>query len=212
MKLISLQRRSRFVWKLAAIPLLTIAIFLAPASMQSELVYARASVANGEYWRLVTAHFVHQDARHLALNLTSWILMTTWGHFVLQQTLSWTKTVFSCCLMVGLGLFYFDPQIPAYIGLSGVLYGSFVADLTISALVSNQLARLGLVLVFGKLLFDKFFGHDFGSLLLSPSQISAVHAHLWGALTGCCFGIWNRFCRLSPNRHASTSCVRNDAP
>src|SRR5258706_12532151 len=45
----------------------------------AQLQYERTSIGAGEWWRLVTAHWVHLGARHLLLDVAG--LVPVWGAF-----------------------------------------------------------------------------------------------------------------------------------
>src|SRR5215475_12989230 len=64
--------------------LLAIAVLLLVPEINGDLAratlrYERAAVASGEWWRLITAHFVHIDLEHALLNIMGVVLM--WAIF-----------------------------------------------------------------------------------------------------------------------------------
>lgn len=106
-----------------------LALLLVPlAGFQPEsLVLDRHAVAQGELWRLFTGHFVHCDARHLALNLAGIIGLP----FVFND-LS-TRKIWSALLLgiagVNLWIWFGIPELNRYCGLSGIENTLLVAGL-----------------------------------------------------------------------------------
>lgn len=113
------------------------------------LRYERAALADGEWWRIVTAHLVHLGWVHAALNLVGLALClslaTQAGHSRGERTLGsvatgpsasasagldsvWSALGVLILLMAGVsgGLWIFSPGIVHYVGFSGVLYGLLV--------------------------------------------------------------------------------------
>src|SRR5690349_9713127 len=52
--------------------------------VRNALSYDRAALAEGQLWRLLTAHFVHLDAQHALLNGLGLVLM--WALFARDYT------------------------------------------------------------------------------------------------------------------------------
>lgn len=85
------------------------------------LAYDAAQVSNGQFWRLLTAHFVHLNAFHLGLNAIglafyAWVNQERWG-----AMLVWRLVYLSAGVAVL--LWAFNPEVQHYVGFSGVLYG-----------------------------------------------------------------------------------------
>src|ERR1700757_4831023 len=69
------------------------------------LRYERASLAAGDWWRLVTAHLVHYDARHLALNLAGLALLWALSRREASRQ-EWVTVVLIAMLGVDAGLYF----------------------------------------------------------------------------------------------------------
>ena len=73
-----------------------------------------------EYWRLLSGHFVHLSWMHAFLNLVGvWMLAFIFDEIVKLTTL--LISILFIAMGVSLGLFYLNPDIDWYVGLSGVL-------------------------------------------------------------------------------------------
>lgn len=159
--------------------LLLIALHSLPASLR----YERSLILQGELWRLVTAHFVHLNLTHLALNLAGWwILLKFCGNlFSLKQL---TCYILLIALGISALLLSFQTHIHWYLGFSGVLYGLLLIG---GIQLSLQAERwLGLTLVGAISL--KFMGDSYNGLAMSSEQLIGapvvLAAHGYGLLIG----------------------------
>lgn len=145
------------------------------------LRYERALIA-AEPWRLLTAHVVHLGWVHLALNLAAfaaiWVMLGD-----LLRPRAWVAAFVFCALAVSGGLWFLDPGLEWYVGLSGVLHGLFV----VGAMAGLGRARVfhGLLLagVVAKVAWEQLAGADVGSAALVGGAV-IVNAHLYGMLAG----------------------------
>ncbi len=82
------------------------------------LVFDRAAIAGGEWWRLVTGHWVHFTAAHLAYNL---VVIAVAGAIVERRGYgNLTTLVLLAALLVGALLYLGEPEMRGYGGLSGI--------------------------------------------------------------------------------------------
>src|SRR5258708_22014316 len=66
--------RGRWIWLLIILLALDAVLGLGD-SVGQLLRYDRSAIAAGGWWRLATAHFVHPDLHHLALNVLRLVLI-----------------------------------------------------------------------------------------------------------------------------------------
>jgi membrane associated rhomboid family serine protease len=100
------------------------------ANMQRVLeagsLYPAAVLQDGQWWRIVTAAFLHGGLLHIGVNMMSlWFL----GRFIEYVMGSWrTLVVYVVSMIVsGLGIIYFSaPNVPT-LGASGAIFGLFGA-------------------------------------------------------------------------------------
>lgn len=144
--------------------------------------YDRAALAQGEYWRLLTAHILHLGWGHLWPNVVALVLIGALFNDVLDR-FAWLALALCAALAIDGGLYLFDPQVDWYVGLSGVLHG-LVAGGALAWLFERQsfggwlLAGLGV-----KLVFEQIAGPlPFTAAATGGPVI--VAAHLYGAAGG----------------------------
>lgn len=157
-------------------------------SLSSLLSYQRESIVTAEYWRLISAHFVHLNANHLFLNclglLLVWLIVG--DRF---KPLEWILLVIVIGLTSSLCLLFFNPEILNYVGFSGLLHGLLVAGI-LKHTESYQDVIL-LIIVTLKLVYEQIYGPIEGSEVLIESSV-IVDAHLYGALAGLVYSLLRR--------------------
>lgn len=153
---------------------------------EPRLEFNRTAIEQGQWWRLLTSHWLHYGRYHLALNLGAFVLVV----YILFQKLPWQHylaLLSACMLGVGLGIYGFSPQMAFYTGLSGVLHGLLVAGVLLTFRDMPLMNSLALVVVTAKIVQEQWPGFDATHPLL-PVPI-AVDAHLYGALAGLVWGL-----------------------
>jgi rhomboid family GlyGly-CTERM serine protease len=147
--------------------------------VRAALSYSRPALAQGEWWRLLTAHFVHMDAGHALLNGLGVILM--WALFARDYSpLRWLAVYLFSGLAISTGLWFLDPDVEWYVGASGALHGVMTAG-TLAHLRRRDLDGWILaVFIVGKIAYEQLAG----SMPFSGTGPTVVDAHLYGALGG----------------------------
>src|ERR1700758_2795528 len=116
---------SPLVWGAPAVlAALCIATMLGGQPWMLALQYDRSAIAAGQWWRLLSCNFVHLGFWHLAFNLASLVLLVLLCPERLPAW-AWLLRVLALGLGMSLGLYYLSPQLPTYVGLSGMVYGLF---------------------------------------------------------------------------------------
>src|SRR5436305_11616739 len=86
------------------------------------LRYDRAGLAAGQWWRLLTAHAVHLDLEHAALNSLGLVLM--WALFARDyRPRQWLAILLGAIAVIDCGLWLRDSTVAWYVGSSGALHG-----------------------------------------------------------------------------------------
>lgn len=146
------------------------------------LRYDRAELANGELWRLVTAHVTHLGWQHLGMNVAG--LLLVWALF--GQSLSlpvWGGVLAASMLFIDVGFWFLEPPLSWYVGLSGALHGLLAAGI-VASLATNRVESLALgLLIAAKVLYEQVGGPLPGSVATAGGPI-VVDAHLYGAIGG----------------------------
>jgi rhomboid family GlyGly-CTERM serine protease len=94
-------------------------LFIIFGAVPEALYYNKDAILNGEYWRLLSAHFVHSDEQHLILNLLAFIILSMLiedkNRFMLFLSLV------SGIISINYYLWFNSIGVFNYAGLSGVL-------------------------------------------------------------------------------------------
>ncbi|MFK8083936.1 MAG: rhombosortase [Granulosicoccus sp.] len=162
--------------------LLLLCITLQYMGLSETLAYQRSLIADGHWWLLLSGNFVHLGPNHLWMNLAGLILvvMLVWQHF---NTMQWLTLIILCSWGVGIGLWFFNPEVEGYVGFSGTLHGLIIAGTLADLRSFPKSAALLLVLVVGKLLWEQWAGALPGSESVAGGQV-LVDSHLYGAIGG----------------------------
>ena len=141
--------------------------------------YRRSAIEAGEWWLVLSAHFVHLDANHALLNSLGLVLM--WALFARDYSpLRWVAIYLVSSLTISLGLYVFDPEVEWYVGASGALHGVMTAG-TLAHLRRRDLDGWILaVFIVAKLSYEQFAG----SMPFAGGANTLVNAHLYGAIGG----------------------------
>lgn len=151
-------------------------------------VFDRVAIARGEWWRLLTGHWVHSDPAHAGWDIAALLLLGA----LFEARLKWRLPVALLVGTVGVDawLWWCDPALRYYCGLSGILNSLLIVGL----LQYWRERRHPLILLTGvgaavKILVEI----DSGQALLTHTAwpgVPVVHAagFLCGLVFGC--GIW----------------------
>ncbi|WP_158769670.1 rhombosortase [Paraglaciecola sp. L1A13] len=178
--------RLPYAWTHSLGPILVCVIatmlYIAEPTSNMWLAFDRDSIGQGEWWRLLTGNFLHTNLNHLLLNLAAVVLLWTL-HGQYYQTLHYLMMICICGIAVSTGIYYLDPQLQWYVGLSGVLHGIFVwgayQDIK-HGLVSGWILMAG---VWAKIANEQIAGASNSVAVLIDANV-AINAHLFGAFCG----------------------------
>jgi rhomboid family GlyGly-CTERM serine protease len=142
------------------------------------LRYERTGLAQGEWWRLATAHLVHLDLRHALLNDLGLTLM--WALFARNYSPgAWLVLVLGAAAGVDAGLWLADSTVEWYVGSSGVLHGVMAGGALAHVRLGERDGWALVALLALKLAYEQWMG----ALPLAGSAV-VVDAHLYGVLGG----------------------------
>ena len=142
--------------------------------------YDRAAIAAGEWWRLLSAHFIHLGLEHAALNALGLVLM--WALFARDfRPAAWLLIVAASIAAIDIGLWLRDSTVQWYVGSSGVLHGIMAAG-TFAHLRRGDLDGWILALfMIVKLSYEQWTG---ALPFAEGGFLVVVSAHLYGAIGG----------------------------
>ena len=166
-------------WALLAVIALLAGLELGGDVWRDALSYDRAALASGQWWRLISAHFVHLDAQHMLLNSLGVVLM--WALFARDYSpLRWLAIYLFSSLTISAGLWVLNPEVPWYVGCSGALHGVLAAG-TLAHLRRRDLDSWILaIIVVAKLTYEQLAG----AMPFAGDAHTIVDAHFYGAIGG----------------------------
>ena len=165
----------------ALLGLLLLLVLLATAgdAARNTLQYERLALSHEQWWRLLSAHFVHLGWRHTLLNCAGLILlwMLSAREFVPRRWL-WIALASAGC--IDAGLWFLRPAVDWYLGASGVLHGVWAAGACAMYRRGDGLGAALLLLLIVKLIYEQQSG-----VSLFEGELPLVSAaHLYGTLGG----------------------------
>ena len=144
------------------------------------LRYDRTALAAGQEWRLLTAHLVHLDFDHAALNSLGLVLM--WALFARDyRPRQWLAILLGSIAAIDAGLWLRDSTVAWYVGSSGALHGIMAAGTLAHLRRRDMDGWILAVFIVIKLAYEQ----SAGALPFTDSHFGVVvDAHLFGALGG----------------------------
>jgi len=167
-------------WLSLALAGLMAALFAALGPAPEAWVYDRAAIGHGEWWRLLSGHWVHSDGGHLIWNLGA-LLVLGWIIEMRNRVMLLTGLL-AGTLGVNLMLWLALPELERYCGMSGVLNTLLLFAFAALWRVATApvLVAVG-TLSFAKILVEISAGQ---ALLTNAAWESVPQAHLAGWLIG----------------------------
>jgi len=150
--------------------------------------FDRPAIAAGELWRLITGHVVHLGFSHLLLNLAGLLLIWYLIGAAFSQK-QWLVVLAADFVGVNLGLWFLEPQLVWYVGLSGILHGLLAAGI-VGCISRRRIDVIVLsIALTGKLIYEQVAGPLPGSEESTGGAV-IVAAHLYGAIGGAIGAAW----------------------
>ena len=114
-------------WRTLLLCTIATAIFLALGPAPEGWVYDRTAIAEGEWWRLLSGHWVHSDRGHAVWNIAALLV----SGLIFERSLRWRLPLALLLATAGVDtwLWWGEPALQRYCGLSGILNGLIAAGL-----------------------------------------------------------------------------------
>lgn len=169
-------------------------VFAFPA-LQHALIYDRAAISSGEWWRLVSGHLVHYSLSHLLFDVLA--VFVTGAFIEIRRYRGFEWLCFLTATAIGIVLYLGAPRMAYYGGLSGIATASAVF-LCLNGLHETRpwrhLCGVALILLTGKISVELTFGTSlmmyFGSQPFVPMPISHAVGAASAVLTYYRFRDW----------------------
>ena len=155
------------------------------------LRYEDGLIAQHDYWRLISAHFVHLGWSHFALNMIGFLALWVIYGGVFSAKF-WLGILIVSAFGISFCFLQFDPSLSWYVGLSGVLHTILSVVLVYLLLQTVFLKKAcfhvedAILLVF--LLLKLTYEQLVGAVPFTESGSGGpvvVNAHFYGAIIGC---------------------------
>ncbi len=166
---------------------LWIALFSLSALFQSlgwvgQLRFDRELLEQGDYLLLFSSQLVHLNWPHWALNMLGMAMIALlFGRY---GTLGyWLWVIVLSASAVGMGLWWLNPELRWYVGLSGALHGLMIGGIFLEMRTNRFAGGALLLAILGKLAWEQLFGASPGSEQLIEGRV-VVDSHLYGAVGG----------------------------
>ena len=165
-----------------------VVLTLIPESLQEVLYLKHDPIRQGEWWRLLTCHLVHLSDNHTLFNFVGYVIVA----FSFRDEISPRREIITLLITmsgVGLGIFYLNPEMYSYVGLSGAIYGVMVTY-AIVGLHRMPLISWGfLAFIVVKFIIEEITGSTNPATEKFIGGKIAKNSHLYGALAGIIPGI-----------------------
>jgi rhomboid family GlyGly-CTERM serine protease len=149
--------------------------------------YLRGEVAGGQWWRVLSGQFVHNNTSHLFSNMVALLLCRILLSTVYTER-NFVVSLLSCTLITGLAIHFLLPLYGYYLGISAALYGILIAG-ALGMLRGRPYWGAALLLLIVVKLARDYFVPD--SVALVSQRIGvpvAVEGHFMGVFAGVLVG------------------------
>lgn len=187
------QINKRLIWEVIAIIILAFVAYLFTPQSTHLLAFYHSAISEFEFWRFLTASFCHTNLNHLLMNMVGLVVTVLLFLETYQKHLLSPIIIFNS-VFIGVAIFFFDPNIHSYVGLSAVLHGLF------SFAVIDDIRRkdkwgwiLGLGII-GKLAHEQIYGASQTTIEQIGGPV-LINGHLYGAIAGIVFYFLSAACK-----------------
>jgi len=179
--------RAKLPWVTVAVIALAIVASAIPA-LSRWLVFDRAAIIDGQWWRLMTGNWVHFSTDHLLADAIA--VGVAGGLIERQERMRALWFYVAATATVGLAVFFLAPGVAEYGGLSGVACGA-VGYLALNEIKRSNARRWVPVLVLALLMTKVGWEYATGRALFVSAHGGMMVlplAHVAGLLSG--LGYW----------------------
>jgi rhomboid family GlyGly-CTERM serine protease len=162
--------------------ILTLTFSLQAGGLVADWRFDRALIAQHHYWLLFSGHCVHLNWNHWWLNMGG-LAIVAFFFSPYGKLLEWLWVIVIAALCCGVGMYWLNPEVKTYVGLSGVLHGLFIYGAMRETRYYPASGYVLLVLLTGKLIWEFMNGALPGSESMTGGRV-VTDAHLYGAIGG----------------------------
>lgn len=175
----------------AMILLMLLLQFIGPQSFR----YQHDWLQTQQYWRLISAHWVHANWTHLTLNAAGLILCLSIAspNWTIRR---WLTNQFVLALGISLLFALANPELGWYVGYSGVLYGVYLLAAIDLYPRDRLIAVLLAAAIVIKITLEQTTDINLGSSDIIGTPV-IVDAHLYGVLLATAIALANRLIKIA---------------
>jgi rhomboid family GlyGly-CTERM serine protease len=199
MHLANLKRVARKIAKRA--PYLTLTLTVAAMvihifySSRPHLIYERFAIADGEFWRLISCHWVHLNADHLLWSSMTFLLLGSICEIMDRG--KYLMTIVLSAIFIPAGIWFVMPQLDVYGGLSGLDCALY--SLLVILFIKREWRYRNwfwitfystmLVLLPAKVIYESISGLTIFVSNHHTNMVPVPHSHLLGGIIGFAVGM-----------------------
>lgn len=183
-------------------PLLSICLLLQAVSAQSWASLNLPSVVQGEIWRLLTAHLIHLDWEHFAMNMIGMgLCMLAFQSHIKPK--HWLVSFCFIAVFSSLCLLSTYDNNQRYMGFSDVLHGWILFG-AISIARNEFKLSLAIFVLFWIKIIEENSGLAFFTSGSMELESIATDSHLYGAIGGMIYGFSWLYFNTTLNSNSNT--------
>lgn len=178
--------------------------------LSSALIFDRDAIIKGEFWRILTGHFVHFSPSHIAYDIFSFGIAGCLIEKSRYPCFSWL--ILWLALSISMSLLLLEPDMRYYGGLSGISFGALYYCALMGMKESSPwrtICFLMLAILPIKIAFEIFSGSSILPYGERQSFVPMQTSHIVGCLTALVFylaiSIISNLSRKSPDRQEALS-------
>ena len=173
-------------WLTAALTAVCLILYWAGQFIFDLFLFDKVAISQGEFWRVITSHFVHCNWDHLFWDLVGLVIL---GAVIeLNDRRALIPSLLLSCLAVSFWMYFGESAYSTYCGLSGALNGLLVVAVIFQyRATENKMCLLVLILTVLKMIFE-FTTHQ--TIFTSLASQAVPSAHAAGFIAGIIFMIF----------------------
>ncbi|MCK5180845.1 MAG: rhombosortase [Candidatus Omnitrophica bacterium] len=188
----------RVPWLTLALAGFMVALYLAETVVFSFSLFDKTLIAQGEWWRFVTGHFVHCNFEHLFWDLLAFVILG--GIIEIHSRRELMFSLLISCLGVSAWLTWGDTTWTTYCGLSGALNGLlFVAAIKIWQKTGDKIYIAVLIVTVLKMVYE-FTTHQ--TIFTDLGSQAVPSAHAAGFVAGALYFVYSNYKNSSFKNHS----------
>ena len=170
------------VWVSLLLVALLLTLGFAGEGAAKWLAWQRPAIERGQWWRMLSGHFVHFTTYHAVMNSLGLMLL---AYFLLWRMpfVQFAINLLLLPVVISLGLIVSDPNLTEYRGFSGTFYGLLIAGLVVDLPYNRLVSTVGIILLLGKVVYEQLPGFDDQYLIEQIGAAVSTDAHLIGVVT-----------------------------